>query len=174
MPPILPRLGARLRRGAEHVAAALMAVIFVAFVIQIVLRYGFDLPLGWTSELSIIAWLWLVLWGASFVTTDEEEIRLDLLVAAAGPRVRRWMEALGTLAVLGLLGASLPASWAYVRFMRVERSAYMDLPFDGLYAIYIVFVLALMTRGVWRLARMLRGDGGPGAPAPGDAPTRPE
>ena len=39
-----------LSRLAEHVAAALMAVIFVAFMIQIVLRYFFNWPVGWTTE----------------------------------------------------------------------------------------------------------------------------
>jgi TRAP-type C4-dicarboxylate transport system permease small subunit len=53
----------------------LLAVIFVAFIIQIVFRYAFNFPVGWTSELSVAAWLWLVLWGAAFVLRDEDEIR---------------------------------------------------------------------------------------------------
>ncbi|HSV59593.1 MAG TPA: TRAP transporter small permease subunit, partial [Variovorax sp.] len=66
-----------LRHLADGVAAALLAVIFVAFILQIALRYLFDWPVGWTAELSVIAWLWLVLWGAAFVLRDDEEIRID-------------------------------------------------------------------------------------------------
>ena len=73
------RLLGRLHRFAEAVAALLLAVIFIAFLLQIVLRYVFNWPVGWTTELSLAAWLWLVLWGAAFVLRDEEEIRIDLL-----------------------------------------------------------------------------------------------
>ena len=62
----------------------LLAVIFVAFIIQIVFRYAFNLPVGWTSDLAVAAWLWLVLWGAAFVLKDEDEIRFDLLSSAVG------------------------------------------------------------------------------------------
>jgi TRAP-type C4-dicarboxylate transport system permease small subunit len=41
-----------LRRRAENVAAAMLAVMFSAFVIQIVFRYFFNFPVGWTSELT--------------------------------------------------------------------------------------------------------------------------
>ncbi len=82
-------LGAWLRRRAENVAAALLATMFVAFIVQIVFRYFFNFPVGWTSELSVITWLWLVLWGAAFVMKESEEIRFDLLSVAVGPRARR-------------------------------------------------------------------------------------
>src|SRR5437762_1880938 len=75
-----------LRRAAEYVAAAMLAVMFVAFLVQIVFRYFFNFPVGWTSELTVVMWLWLVLWGAAFVVKETEEIRFDLLVGIAGRR----------------------------------------------------------------------------------------
>jgi hypothetical protein len=48
----------------------------------------FNFPIGWTSELTVVAWLWLVLWGSAFVLKESEEIRFDLLYGAAGPRAR--------------------------------------------------------------------------------------
>src|SRR3979490_811476 len=89
MNPFFGKAGAWLQRRAENVAAGLLAVMFVAFMVQIVFRYFFNFPIGWTSELSVIAWLWLVLWGAAFVVKESEEIRFDLVYGAAGPRTRR-------------------------------------------------------------------------------------
>ena len=60
--------------------------MFVAFILQIVFRYLLNLPIGWTHELSVILWIWLVLWGAAFVIREDEEIRFDLLYATASPR----------------------------------------------------------------------------------------
>ena len=58
--------------------------MFVAFLVQIVFRYLLNFPIGWTSELTIITWLWVVLWGAAFVVKESEEIRFDLIYAAVG------------------------------------------------------------------------------------------
>ena len=66
----------------------MLAVMFVAFIVQIVFRYFFNLPVGWTSELTVATWLWLVLWGAAFVVKEREEIRFDL-ISGRRPRPRR-------------------------------------------------------------------------------------
>ena len=163
-------LPGRLHRFAEAVAAVLLAVIFVAFIAQIALRYVFNWPVGWTTELSLAAWLWLVLWGASFVLKDDEEIRIDFLADRAGPRTRRVMVAIGALSILVLLGMSLPASWDYVTFMKVEKSSYLGIRMDFTYSIYLVFAVAVMLRALRQLVRAVRGTL-PAPPAPGGSTT---
>jgi TRAP-type C4-dicarboxylate transport system permease small subunit len=149
----LQRVTERLHRFAEGIAAALLAVIFVAFIAQIVMRYLFNWPVGWTTELSLAAWLWLVLWGAAFVLRDDEEIRLDLLANRGGPRTRRAVAAIGAVAVIVLFGMSLPASYAYVSFMKVEKSSYLGIRMDVTYSIYIVFAVAVIGRALRQLVR---------------------
>lgn len=159
-----------LRRFAEGVAALLLAVIFVAFIAQIVLRYVFDWPVGWTTELSLAAWLWLVLWGASFVLRDEEEIRLDLLVNQVGPRARRVLIGAGALVTGALFALSVPASWDYVTFMKVETSSYLKIRMDVVYSIYIAFAVAVVVRCLIVLVRAVRGTlAPPSSPADGSA-----
>ena len=146
-----------LRRRAENVAAAMLAVMFAAFIVQIVFRYFFNFPIGWTSELTVVLWLWMVLWGSAFVLTDREEIRFDLIYSAVPPRVRIAMALVSTLAILALYGASFPASWAYVTFMKVEKSSYLKIRLDWLYSIYLVFLAAILARYLWLLWQLLRG-----------------
>lgn len=146
-----------LRRRAENVAAAMVAVMFAAFVVQIVFRYFLNFPVGWTSELSVVMWLWLVLWGAAFVVKEREEIRFDLLAGAAGRRTRIAMGIVAAAALLVLYGASLPATYKYVTFMKVESSSYLKIRMDWLFSIYLVFVLAILARYLWILWRLLRG-----------------
>jgi len=157
---------ARLHRFAEAVAAALLAVIFAAFIVQIVLRYAFNWPVGWTTELSLACWLWLVLWGAAFVLKDNEEIRIDLLADQVGPVARRVVIGLGALGVLALFGLSLKPSYEYVAFMKVEKSSYLGVRMDRTYSIYVVFVVAVMLRALRTLVRAVRGTL-PGPTAPG-------
>lgn len=154
---------ASLHRFAEGVAAALLAVIFVAFMVQIVMRYVFNAPVGWTTEVSLAAWLWLVLWGASFVLKDDEEIRIDMFADSGGPRRRRVVAAVGAVSLIVLFGLSLPASWSYVTFMKVEKSATLGVRMDIMYSIYLVFIVAVIGRCLRQLVR------GP-APKTGDLP----
>jgi TRAP-type C4-dicarboxylate transport system permease small subunit len=154
---VILRAAAWLRRRAENIAALMLAVMFLAFVVQIVFRYFLNFPVGWTSELTVVMWLWLVLWGAAFVLREDEEIRFDLLSASAGRRTRIAMGIVAALALLVLYGASLPASWKYVAFMQVEKSSYLKIRMDWLYSIYLVFLAAILVRYLWILGRLLRG-----------------
>jgi TRAP-type C4-dicarboxylate transport system permease small subunit len=145
-PHPLRTLARRAHRFAEGVAALLLAVIFVGFLIQILFRYAFNFPVGWTSDLSVAAWL-----------RDEDEIRLDLLTGALGRRARMVMGIVGALAIVVLFAMSLPAAYDYVSFMKVERSSYLKIRFDWMYSIYIIFTIAVIVRYLWKLAFLLRG-----------------
>ncbi|MEK9968208.1 MAG: TRAP transporter small permease subunit [Ferrovibrio sp.] len=153
----LNSLAGWLYRRGENLLAAMLAVMFFAFILQIIFRYILNLPIGWTNELSSILWLWLVLFGAAFVLREEEEIRFDLIYAAAGPGMRRAMMLVAGGSLLLLYGASLPAVADYVAFMKVEKSAYMKIRFDWLFSIYVIFVVAVLVRYLWLCWQALRG-----------------
>lgn len=147
---------ARLHHFAEAVIAGMLAIIFLAFLAQIVFRYFFNLPVGWTAELSVAGWLWLVLWGSAFVLKESEEIRFDLLYSAVSRPVRRVMGIVISIAMVVLYGMSFPAMWKYVTFMKVEKSSYLHIRMDWMYSIYLIFALAIIVRYVWIGAQWLR------------------
>jgi TRAP-type C4-dicarboxylate transport system permease small subunit len=153
----LTAAGRMLRRCAEHAAAAMLATMFIAFLVQILFRYVFNWPAGWAYELSIVCWLWGVLWGAAFIVGEREEIRFDVIYSAVGRRLRRGFAIVSGIALLVLYGGSLPAVYDYVSFMKVERSAYLRIPFNWLYSIYVVFAVAIIIRYLWLTSRAIRG-----------------
>lgn len=149
MNPGAKRLTGWLYRRAENVLATMLVVMFAAFLLQIIFRYLLDLPVGWTNEISVILWIWLVLFGAAFVVREEEEIRFDLIYSSVDARARRVMFVLAAAALIGLYAISLPAVFDYVTFMKVEKTAYLKIRFDWLYSIYIIFVVATIVRYLW-------------------------
>jgi C4-dicarboxylate transporter DctQ subunit len=152
----LSQIGAWLHRRAENVIALMLATMFLAFVFQIVARYVFNWPVGWTTEVCVLAWLWGVLWGSAFVIREDEEIRFDIIYSAVSARTRRIFTLITGLALIALYGVSLPAVADYVAFMRVERSAYLKIRFDWLYSIYVIFAVAVLVRYVWLTGRAVR------------------
>jgi TRAP-type C4-dicarboxylate transport system permease small subunit len=153
----LRAIGSWLARRAENVASAMLGAMFLAFILQIAFRYLLDLPIGWTHELSVMLWIWLVLWGASFVITEREEIRFDIIYGAVGPGARRVMCIITALALIALYLISLPAVLDYVTFMKVEKTGYLKIRFDWLFSIYIVFVIATVIRYIWLAWQAMRG-----------------
>ena len=150
-------IGAWLARRAENIAAAMLAAMFAAFLLQIAFRYLLGLPIGWTHEISVVLWLWLVLWGAAFVVSEREEIRFDIIYGAVGPGPRRVMALISAVALIALYTISLPAVVDYVTFMKVERTSYLKIRFDWLFSIYIVFAVATIIRYIWIAWQAMRG-----------------
>ncbi len=158
MNPSLSGAVAWMRRRAENIVAGLLGIMFVAFIIQIVFRYFFNFPIGWTSELSVITWLYMVLLGSAFWLKESEEVRFDLISGSLGPRGRRVVGLVVAVAAVVLFGMAMPATVSYVAFMKVESSSYLKIRLDVLYTIYIVFAVAVIVRYLWAIVSLVRGE----------------
>lgn len=130
------------RARADDVAATLLFAMFLTFVLQIVSRYVFNQPLGWTLEMCLILWLWTVFWGAAFCLTNEEHIRFDMIYNAVGPRLRRVFAGFSALAIGAGMVLALPATWDFVSFLQIKKSASLRIPLFYIFLIYPVFMVA--------------------------------
>jgi C4-dicarboxylate transporter, DctQ subunit len=146
-----------LRRGAEAVLVLMMAAMFVAFILQVVFRYVLNWPVGWTDEVCTLVWLWGILWGASFVMSNREDIRFDMVYSHLPRPLRRGFTVVASGCGVVLLLISLPATWSYVRFMKVESTASFGIPYSWVFSIYVVFVLAMSVRHAGIVWDALRG-----------------
>ena len=150
-------IGRWLRRRAENIAALMLAVMFVCFILQIFFRYVLNSPVGWTEEVSTLMWIWGVLWGAVFVLDEKDEVRFDIIYSAVQERTRRVFTVITGIALVIMYSVSLPAATSYVTFMKVERSAYLGIRLDYLYSIFLVFTVAAIVRYAWLAWRASRG-----------------
>src|SRR5436190_15177112 len=151
------RLGRWLRKRAENIAVALLSTMFACFIIQIFFRYVLNNPVGWTEEVIVTTWLWSVLWGAAFILGEAEEVRFDILYSNITENARRICTVLTGGALVFIYGISLPASYKYVSFMKVERSAYLHVPINLMYSVYVIFAVACIVRYAWLVYQAVRG-----------------
>ena len=147
-----------LRLLTDSVAVALMATMFVSFLLQIFFRYVLNRPLGWTEEVTVLCWLWVVLWSAALLLSDAEEVRFDIIYSAVPRGARRSFVVVSSVALVVLLAISIPATWRYIAFMKREHSAYLHMRFDILYSIYLVFVVAVIVKHVRLTVLAIRGN----------------
>ncbi|MCO5162975.1 MAG: TRAP transporter small permease subunit [Mesorhizobium sp.] len=156
------RLWEWLGSRADDVAAGLLAAMFATFFVQIVARYIL-LPLypginiGWTVELCLTLWLWSVFWGAAFCLREGDHVRFDMLYLAVGRRTRRGMAIAAALLIAGGLLMALPATWDYIAFYKIKKSAVLRWRLDYVFSIYGIFAAVVTARYLWRAVALLRG-----------------
>lgn len=140
-----------LRGLADAVPAILLAAMFLCFIIQVFMRYVMDSPVGWTVEVCVIAWLWILLWGQSVSAEERDEIRFDIVYGSVSPAVRRWFRILFSVFLVGIYAWSLPALWDFVTFMKIQKTSYLDIRFNWVYSVALIFSAVTILRYLWIL-----------------------
>ena len=154
-------IGRWLRARGENVAVVLIGLMFVCFILQIVFRYVLNKPLAWSEEVTVLCWVWVVLWGASFILSDHDEIRFDIVTGLVSETTRRVFTVISCTALILLFAVSLPATWSYVIFMKREKSASLGMRFDYLYSIYVIFSVVCIVKHARLAWFALRGRASP-------------
>ena len=152
----MDRLRQSLKFGAELIGVLWFLVMFGAFLIQVFTRYVLNHPLGWTTEMCLIAFLWFAFWSGGLITRESDQVRFDLFYQNVSPKVRRIFALITTGALGGLFLAGLPANVDFVTFMAHDVTWVMEIRFDYVFAVFVIFMAAIGVRCVYRLVRLLR------------------
>jgi TRAP-type C4-dicarboxylate transport system permease small subunit len=121
------RLDHLLARITEIPAAILVAVEILVLLAGVISRYGFNRPLTWSDELASILFLWLAMLGAVIALRRSEHMRLGFLVSLAAPRLRAFVETLGTVTVLVFLLAIMLPALDYVGFQQMITTPALEI-----------------------------------------------
>jgi C4-dicarboxylate transporter, DctQ subunit len=153
----MSRLVAWARMAALDIAALMLGGLFLVFLIQIAARYVFNAPALWTLEACLTLWLWVVFWGAAFVLTEKDHVRFDVLYDSVGRQTRRVFALVSAVAIAAGFLAALPATWSYINFYQIKRSAVLTIRLDIVFSIYGVFAIVIVLRYLWRALLLARG-----------------
>ena len=70
------------------VVIVLMLVMTVTVSLQIVFRYVFNIPLGWSEEMARFSFVWVSFFGASALMRVREHVNVTVFVDNFPPRLR--------------------------------------------------------------------------------------
>lgn len=150
-------------RIAEFIAATLLAAMFFTFLLQIFSRYVMLQPFGWTLELCLILWLWIVFFANAFIVRERDHVTFDILYLAAPRRIRQVFALISAATiVIVLLWSFLPTldyiDWMKIRSTTTVREPLTDskIPLRTIFSIYGVFLIVVSIRYAWRFVDILR------------------
>jgi C4-dicarboxylate transporter DctQ subunit len=140
------RCAAWLNRRADNIAVALLAAMFISFILQIFFRYVVGQPLTWTLEACLVTWLWLVFWVSAFLLDDKDHVKFDIVYTAAPLPVRRVFVVFSAVCIVVAFGSAFPATVDYIAFMKIESSSSLGIRLDYVFACYLIFAVAVLVR----------------------------
>lgn len=150
-------------RGAEFISAALLAAMFFTFILQIFSRYVLLTPFGWTLELNLILWVWIVFFCNSFIVRERDHITFDIFYLAAPRKLRQILALVAAATIVVAMVWSFLPTWDYIDWMKIRKTSTVKNPFTGskipmrtIFSIYIVFMISVILRYTWRFIDILR------------------
>lgn len=143
---------------ADDVAVGLLTAMFLAFILQITARYVVNAPLPWTLELSLTTWLWTVFWGSAFCLRNRDHIAFDMLYNFVSPGLRKVFGIISALAIILSMLVSLPATWDWVSFLTIKKSATLRIPLAYVFSFFLLFMVGTIVIYALRLRQILRNE----------------
>lgn len=122
-----------LERGSQALIVAAFGVMVLAAILQVVSRYVFDNPLGWTEELAKLLMVWWTFLAVGVLAFRGRLLGIDALLVALSP-----VAAHLTLAFAQAFSAIVAGwlAWLGIRLVRLAGSQItpaLDIPYAWVY-----------------------------------------
>lgn len=130
-----------LNKFEDFLGIALVIILVFLLSIQVLFRYVFAYPLGWTEELARYAYIWMIFVGAVLATREREHVRVELIKAFVSEKAWNICTLFNDLCILFFWFFLVPASFKYAVFgMNIDASGFgfsmffvfVSLPLCGL------------------------------------------
>lgn len=130
---------------------AAFSVLIAVVTIQVLGRVpGFPSP-SWTEEVARFALVYLVAFSCGVAVLRGELVNVDLFVGPLPESVRRVIDRIVDLIILGFAVAIIPGAYDYVAGSIGERARSIDIP---MVVIYVVTLIIPISLAFFSLARL--------------------
>ena len=151
----------RLRSLANFITATMLAVLFFTFLLQIFSRYILKAPFGWTLELCLILWLWIVFFGCSFAVRDQDHVKFDIFYYATPKKVQLIFSILSAIGVIVIMGYSFLPTIDYIDWMKMRKTTTVKIfnnkiPLSYIFSVYGIFLLSVIIQYIWKLINLMK------------------
>jgi TRAP-type C4-dicarboxylate transport system permease small subunit len=176
--PAKKPLDVRLMRLLRGMIGCLMLLTVSINCANVVGRYVFLKPFVWAEEVMQFLHLWMVMLGATVLTSQGAHLKMDAVYLLAGPQVRRVLDMVTNLLGVLVSLALVVSATQIIQMLAAndQRSVIARVPMALVYAVIpLSFGCGILLLGLW-FTRLWRGQGAAsaaeGLAAPPEAPTR--
>ncbi len=140
------RVGSIILEIAEkYVPAIAFSSLFIVFMVQVFFRY-FLVPLTWPLEFTLMAFIWLTLFGACYAQRYRSHVVFSLIYDKNKPRTQLCMRIAGNALLVISFCIALYPSYKYVTFMNFKKSDVLKIPMNIVFLPYLFFLVIMIGR----------------------------
>ena len=141
----LKKAGRFLRNCVElYIPVAAFLIMFVVFVAEIAARYLFNKPLAWAYEVTVMCYLWLVIFGACFAYRDRSHVTFTLIYDKLGVKGKAVCAFLGNLLMFIAFAAMLVPSIRFISQMKMQVTSVFKIGLNIVYLPFIPFMFIMI------------------------------
>jgi TRAP-type C4-dicarboxylate transport system permease small subunit len=140
----------------KYVSSVTFSILFLVFVLQIFFRYVLNRPLIWPYEVSIFAFIWTVMLGACYAKRYNVHVVFNLVYDKQKPLVQLIFRTIGNVLIITAFCIALYPTYKFIKFMRIDRSVDLQIPFDIAFGPYLVFMVIIIGRVAYDLITDIR------------------
>jgi len=131
----------------EVMAVVLLIAISLVVFAQVLFRYVFQTPFGWTDEFAIFGFIWLCFLGAAVAEKRGRHFRVTVLVDKMGPKTRLVVDIVLHLILFVILYRFFLDGIRYFQQGKAGISAIMQIPLSYIYlAVPVSIALLFLNR----------------------------
>ena len=152
-----------LSKLSNFFAAFMLAALFITFILQIFSRYILLEPFGWTLELCLILWIWIVFFGCSFLVRDRDHVTFDLVYNAVPRRIQYIFSSVSIIAFILILSWAILPTFDYIDWMKIRKTTTVKIPILGnkiplsyIFSIYGIFMVTVIIQYLIKLVRIFK------------------
>jgi TRAP-type C4-dicarboxylate transport system permease small subunit len=138
------------------VVIVLMLVMTVTVSLQIVFRYVFNIPLGWSEEMARFSFVWVSFFGASALMRVREHVNVTVFVDNFPPRLRAVCVLVANLCALIFAYYFVVGGIALTTNEWAQLAPAMQIPMGW---VYMVIPISAVLMAIWIMLQTIEAFG---------------
>ena len=141
----------------EPIACTCLAAVVVLTFANVILRYVFSEPIGWTEEVSALLYTFMVFFGLSVTHKQGSAVGVDIIVSLMPAGARKVMDFASTVLTLILWIILVVLGYMLASSATSTFTPYLRFPYKVIYWFYPISGFFCVVQLIFRLTQIIQG-----------------
>ncbi len=139
------------------VTSVAFIIIFISFMISILSRYVFRIPVTWTYEISILGYMWTMFFGVGKAMDNDEHVVFSLVYDKMSPKRKKFALILyNVLLVVLLLISFIPCVQAMLK--STMKTGVLKLPYKIVFSPFFFMMVEIIIKAALKVKELIKTD----------------
>ena len=126
-----------------YLPIASFSIMFLVIILQVFCRYVLRYPLTWAMEITVIGFVWTVIFGACFTMRNRSHIKFSLIYDRLKPRPAALFRMLGNIIIVVTFLSMVYASWRFSMFIGFQKTPVFRISFTYVFLPFVYFLCSI-------------------------------